>query len=72
MIERLVAIETKIDHINSSINSHEIRINKLENSIPHKDHEDRIRRIERVVWLATGAAGVVGGAIGKVLPALGG
>lgn len=31
------------------------------------DHEVRIRRLERWMWLATGLAGGVGGAIGQSL-----
>ncbi|WP_433224462.1 hypothetical protein [Microtetraspora malaysiensis] len=31
------------------------------------DHETRIRKLERVMWLAAGAASVVGGGVGAVI-----
>lgn len=31
-----------------------------------KDHEDRIRAIERRIWLATGAAAAIGGVAGQL------
>jgi hypothetical protein len=34
------------------------------------DHEGRIRALERKVWLAAGAAAVIGGVAGKFLPLL--
>lgn len=34
------------------------------------DHEARIRRLERIVWLAMGAAAVSGGAIGTLASGL--
>ncbi|WP_424936661.1 MULTISPECIES: hypothetical protein [Bacteria] len=35
-----------------------------------KDHETRIRSLERKVWIVAGAAAVIGGVLGKVGPAL--
>ena len=32
----------------------------------HVDHESRIRRLERTVWVATGAAAVLGGMTGTI------
>ncbi|QWY81843.1 membrane protein [Microbacterium phage Honk] len=34
------------------------------------DHETRIRSLERKVWLAAGAAAVMGGVVGNVAPSL--
>lgn len=52
--QRLVRIETLL----------EIAINK------DKDHEDRIRKLERWMWIATGLAGGIGGVIGQGVQAL--
>lgn len=52
--ERLVRIETKLDTFNTS----------------SADHETRIRRLERAMWLAVGAAGVGGGLVGQLLAPL--
>lgn len=55
--ERLVRIETKLDAYNTS----------------SADHEMRLRRLERALWIAVGAAGVGGGVIGQlVAPLIGG
>jgi len=57
VLERLTRIEVKLD----------TAINRTD------DHESRLRRLERAVWVATGAAAIAGGAIGEVLrQALGG
>lgn len=34
------------------------------------DHETRIRSLERKVWLAAGAAAVIGGTVGNLFPML--
>lgn len=52
--ERLVRIETKLDTYNTS----------------SQDHEVRIRRLERALWIAVGAAGVGGGIVGQLLAPL--
>lgn len=52
--ERLVRIETKLDAYNTS----------------NADHETRLRRLERALWIAVGAAGVGGGVIGQLLAPL--
>jgi hypothetical protein len=44
----LARIETKLDHSLSDVS----------------DHEDRLRKLERIVWIATGLAAASGGAIG--------
>lgn len=48
VLERLTRIETKLDAAISR----------------GDDHEHRLRRLERAVWLATGAAAAMGGAVG--------
>lgn len=52
--ERLVRIETKLDLANTS----------------SADHESRIRRLERSMWLAAGAAAAAGGVIGQLVAPL--
>ncbi|HEX4816711.1 MAG TPA: hypothetical protein VFV66_28550 [Nonomuraea sp.] len=51
IIERLARIETKLDNA----------IGRAD------DHETRIRRLERALWLVTGAAAAVGGALGSIV-----
>jgi hypothetical protein len=66
-IEPITAALAKID-----IGVTEIRI-RLEGALDtSKDHECRIRRLERMAWLASGAAGSVGGAIGALATSLAG
>ena len=50
VLDRLVSIETKLD----------ISISRVD------DHETRIRRLERAVWIAAGAAAAGGGVIGSL------
>ena len=39
----------------------------------HKDHEARLRKLERLIWTAAGAAAAAGGVVGTALTrALGG
>jgi hypothetical protein len=51
LFERLVRIEAKLDS----------------NSGTHADHETRIRKLERAVWLATGFAAAGGGLVGQLV-----
>lgn len=48
VLDRLVRIETKLDNV--------IYLGT--------DHETRIRKLERALWLATGAAAAAGGTVG--------
>lgn len=50
VLDRLVRIETKLD-------------SQLTRS---EDHEGRIRRLERAVWVASGAAATAGGVVGSI------
>jgi hypothetical protein len=50
VLDRLVSIETKLD----------ISISRVD------DHETRLRRLERAVWIAAGAAAAGGGVIGSL------
>lgn len=52
--ERLVRIETKLDAFNTS----------------NGDHETRIRRLEKSMWLIAGAAAAGGGIVGQLLAPL--
>lgn len=56
--ERLTRLETKLDLV----------ITRLVDG--HGDHEVRIRRLERVVWVASGAAAAAGGGVGALLVSL--
>lgn len=49
--ERLVRIEVKLDQ---ALNQ-------------HLDHEARIRRLERVLWMAAGFAATAGGGVGALV-----
>lgn len=52
--ERLVRVETKLDQLLARI-------------IPvQDDHETRLRKLERMIWIATGAALAGGGAAGAI------
>jgi hypothetical protein len=53
-LERLVRIETKLDMFNTS----------------SADHESRIRRLERSMWIAVGASAVGGGLLGQLIAPL--
>jgi len=48
VLDRLTRIEVKLD----------AAMNRSE------DHEDRLRRLERALWAATGAAAIIGGTVG--------
>jgi len=63
--ERLARIETKLDAWLNQQSSHETRV-----QADHIDHESRIRRLERALWLATGFAAAFGGAAGSVITKL--
>jgi hypothetical protein len=49
--ERLARIETKLDQALAS----------------HADHENRIRRLERALWMVGGFAAAGGGSLGALL-----
>lgn len=53
--ERLVRIEAKLDLWHTT----------------HADHEARLRRLERAVWIAAGLAMAGGGVLGQVLAGVG-
>jgi hypothetical protein len=50
LVERLVRIETKLDVSNRT----------------HDDHEARIRKLERSLWIAMGFAAALGGVAGQL------
>jgi hypothetical protein len=64
----LARIETKLDNVIHSSSDHEMRLRALEAVTP-KDQESRLRKLERALWLATGAASVIGGGSGATLAA---
>jgi hypothetical protein len=73
LFERLIRIETKLDVSNANAADHEGRLRALELTTPtggHQDHEIRIRRVERSVWLIAGAAAAGGGIVGQLIAPL--
>lgn len=54
VLDRLTRIEVKLD-------------DSLARSV---DHENRIRRLERALWLASGAASAGGGVVGAMISKL--
>lgn len=73
VIERLIRIETKLDVVREDQTDQEHRLRALEvDNAPggHADHETRIRRLERSMWLIAGAAAAGGGVAGQLLAGL--
>lgn len=71
--DRLTRLEVKIDHVYEKSASLEARIGRLElGSVPNPDHESRLRKLERFVWLIAGAAALGGGVIGNLISSIGG
>lgn len=70
LAQRMVRVETKLDTTSARIDTHETRLSSLERSIPDPDHEARLRKLERWMWLATGIAAAAGGAAGGVLQSI--
>lgn len=66
-IERLVRIETKLDYMSDTFKSQDARIISLETRIPDADHETRIRKLERALWMVAGAAAAGGGTAGALI-----
>jgi hypothetical protein len=64
--ERLVRMETKIDFLSERLAHNEGRLSNLERFVatPNVDHEARIRKLEKIVWVAMGFAAAGGGLIG--------
>lgn len=75
LVERLIRIETKVDVALNQVTDHEGRTRALEqDNTPggHQDHEARIRKLERSVWIAAGVCSGLGGVLGSVFgPILG-
>lgn len=60
--ETLMQLKTEVAILNDKI---PVEIQKTDAEIA--DHEGRIRRLERLVWVATGAAAAAGSALTSVL-----
>lgn len=56
----------QVERLNEKLPTH---VDWVERNI--KDHELRIRSLERKIWLAMGAAAVAGGVIGSIGSAMG-
>lgn len=56
--ETLMQLKMEVAILNDKIPS---EIEKTDKEIA--DHEHRIRKLEKLIWIATGAAGATGGAI---------
>lgn len=69
-LERLVRIETKIDYMGDIFKSQEARITAVENRIPDPDHEARLRKLERAMWMVAGVAAAGGGTAGGLISQL--
>lgn len=70
LFERLIRIEAKVDVSITNAAGHEGRIRSLEIELTpggHQDHETRIRRMERSLWLLAGAAAAGGGIVGSLV-----
>lgn len=70
LTQRMVRVETKLDVANTRLDAHEARLITLERSIPDADHEARIRKLERAIWIASGTALAGGGVLGSVLSSI--
>jgi len=73
-LERLVRIETKLDYMTDTfrslekrLDSQDVKIETVEKSIPDQDHETRIRKIERAMWIVAGLAAAGGGTAGGLV-----
>lgn len=62
-VERLAVIETKLDHITEKLTD---TLGKM------TDHESRIRKLEKAVWVAAGAGVAGGGVLGALFQSLAG
>lgn len=69
--ERLVRMETKIDFLSERLAHNEGRLSNLERAVstPNADHEARLRKLEKVVWVAMGFAAAGGGVLGGFVSA---
>lgn len=67
--ERLVRMETKIDFVSERLAHNESRLLSLEKLVGNgtADHEVRIRKLEKFVWLAMGFAAAGGGVVGSLM-----
>lgn len=78
VLERLIRIETLLTTVHSQDADHEARIRALEgerhpdHELRLNDHETRLRRAERSLWIAAGFAAAGGGVLGSIVgPLLG-
>ena len=65
----LVRIDAKLDVVTRNQTDHETRLRMLEANT-HTDHDARISKLEKWIWLATGVAAASGGAIGTLATGL--
>lgn len=68
----LIEIRTKVDMLVTQGSDHETRLRLVEarpspDPAREADHEARLRALERVRWVAIGAAVAAGGVAGKVV-----
>lgn len=67
LAERIVRVETKLDVSTDRLNAYETRLTAVEKSIPDQDHETRLRKLERAIWIASGTALAGGSAAGAII-----
>jgi hypothetical protein len=78
LTDRMTRVETKLDMLIAQLGlghqDHEARIRALEQRVDPThvdvDHENRLRRLERVMWWAAGVAAAGGGGVGALLVSL--
>lgn len=78
VLERLIRIEQLVNPLHTQDADHEARLRALEaerhpdHELRLNDHETRLRRAERSLWIAAGAAAAGGGILGSIVgPLLG-
>ncbi len=78
--DRMTRVEVKLDlvlgQLGGTHQDHETRLRALEHRVDpgesdgarhaREDHEKRLRRVERWMWAVSGAAAVLGGAVGSL------
>ena len=59
-------METKIDFLSDRLTRNETKLDDLEKAVnsPGSDQETRIRKLEKIVWIAMGFAAALGGTVG--------
>ena len=71
VIERLARMEVKLDNLTLTDANHDKRIDLVESKLgPNADHETRLRKLEKTMWIIAGAAAAGGGTAGGLIATL--